>query len=232
MTATYKGCYNDSLGTCAIEVKNNFSTLTTVIDGVGFTGSEFDDLTVDDQSKYSAEQLSRFTFLKTPIYQTDRFVETLCNCSIEVVVPQVIIDKVNNAEFYSDLTIKNSLGSPRSEKPGTGIDHENVTLSLVIAGTIYTGTSSDFEGAFDGIYKQFRDTYHFKNCYGCMYSDYSVYGQSTFGSMLCFRNQKEAYSKVTTKDEYMELDPPDMFVQEIYCCDQFEIRKGGVGYRG
>ena len=232
MTITYNGFYKDNKGTCAIEVENDFSRLTTEIDGVVFTGSEFDDLTVDDRSKYPAEQLARFTFLKTPIYQTDRFVETLCNCTIEVVVPQLIIDKLNNVEFYSELTINNSLGSPRSVQPGKGIDHENVTLSLTIAGTIYTGTSSDFEGAFDGIFKQIKDNYHFKNCYGCLYSDYSVYGQSTFGSMLCFRNQKEAYSKVTDKDEYMELEPEDRLVQEIYCCDEYEIRKEHVGYRG
>jgi len=232
MTATYKGFYKDSLGACPIEIENDFSTLTTTIEGVSFIGSEFDDLTVDDKLKYTARQLARFTFLKTPIYQTDRFVETLCNCSIEAVIPQVIIDKVNNTEFYADLTFKNSLGKPRSEKPGTGTEHESVTLSLTIAGATYTGTSGDVEGAFDGIFKQINDKYHLKNCYGCMYSDYSVYGQSTFGSMLCFRNQKEVYSKVRTKAEYLKLDPPEGYVQEIYCCDQYAVRKLGVGYRG
>src|SRR5262245_61370521 len=105
MTATYKGFYKDSSGTCAIEVENDFRTLTTKIDGVVFTSSEFNDLYVDDKLKYSAEQLARFTFLKTPVYQTDRFVETLCSYSIEVVMPQVVIDKLNHTEFYSDLTI-------------------------------------------------------------------------------------------------------------------------------
>jgi hypothetical protein len=231
MTEIYKGSYKDSSGTCAIEVENDFNHLTIAIDGVVFIGSEFDDLTVDDRSKYTAEQLARFTFLRTPIYQTDRFIETLCNCSIEVVMPQVVIDRLNTTEFYADLTITNSLGKPRPEQ-GRGIDHESVTLSIVIAGTEYTGTGNDFEGAFDGVFKQVRDKYHFKNCYGCLYSDYSVYGQSTFGSMLCFRNQKDEYSKVTTKNEYLKLGPPDGYVQETYCCDQFEIRKEGVGYRG
>jgi hypothetical protein len=231
MAATYKGSYKDNLGAREIEVENELGSLTLEIDGVVFTGSEFDDLTVDDKSKYTTEQLARFTFLRTPIYQTDRFVETLCNCSIEVVVPQLVIDKLNATEFPVDLTVNNLLGSPRSE-PGKGIDHETVTLSIVIAGITYSGTSGDFEGAFDGIFKQIRDLYHFKNCYGCIYSDYSVYGQSSFGSMLCFRNQKEAYRKVTTKDEYLKLGPPDGYVQETYCCDQFEIRKELVGYRG
>ena len=43
----------------------------------------------------------------------------------------------------------------------------------------------------------------FKNCYGCMYGDYSVYGQSGFGSMLCYVNQKDEYIKVRTKEDYL-----------------------------
>ena len=65
-----------------------------------------------------------------------------------------------------------------------------------------------------------------------MYGDYSVYGQSSFGSMLCFKNQKEEYSKVRTKAEYLKLGAPERYVQEVYCCDHYEIRKKSVGYRG
>jgi hypothetical protein len=230
MTEIYKGLYKDSLGTCEIEVENDFNTLTTKIDGVVFSGSEFDGLSVDDKSKYTDEQLARFTFLRTPIYQTDRFEETLCNCLFEIVVPQVIIDKLNGIQLYSDLKIEISLGNIRN--PGAGIEYEHVTLSLAIAGRIYTGTSDYFESSFDAIRDQIKDKYQLKNCYGCMYGDYSVYGQSSFGSMLCFRNQKEAYGKVTSKATYMELDAPYWHVQEIYCCDQYEIRKKGAGYRG
>jgi len=230
MKETYKGIYKDSTGTVAIEVINEPNTLTTVIDGVEFSGSELDDLSVEDQSKYTPEQLARFTFLKIPIYQTDRISETLCNCSIEIVVPQVIIDTLNTIEFYADLTFENSLGAPRPD-PRRGIEYDNTTLTLTIAGKVYTATGGDFESAADGIRKQFGDRHHFKNCYGCMYGDYSVYGNSTFGSMLCFRNQKEEYSKVTTKQEYMQLGPPDGYVQETYCCEQFEIRNKRVGYR-
>ncbi len=123
MTEIYKGLYKDSLGTRIIEIENNFNTLVTEIDGVVFSGSEFDDLSVDDKSKYTDKQLAGFTFLRTPIYQTDRFVETLCNCLFEIAVPQVIIDKFNNVQFYSDLKIEISLGNVRNE-PGRGIEYE------------------------------------------------------------------------------------------------------------
>ncbi|WP_346318775.1 DUF6304 family protein [Chitinophaga sp. YIM B06452] len=231
MKETYKGIYKDNSGTREIEIENNFKTLVTEIDGVVFSGSEFDDLSVDDKSKYTAQQLTRFTFLKTPIYQTDELQETLCNCSFVIVVPQTIIDKSNNNQFWSDLKIEISLGDKRSEEPGSGIEHEIVTLSLTIAGKTYTGTSEFFEGSFDQIRDQVKDKYQLKNCYGCMYGDYSVYGQGAFGAMLCFRNQKSAYSSVTNKEEYMALTPSGN-VQEIYCCDEYETRKTGAGYRG
>ena len=84
----------------------------------------------------------------------------------------------------------------------------------------------------DQIQKQFKGNYHFKNCYGCLYGDYSVFGQGLMSSILCFKNQKEAYLQVDTKDEYMELDIHDSQQQEIFCCDAYEIRDRNVGYRG
>lgn len=232
MVEIYKGIYRDNLGIQEIVIANDSYTLTTEIDGVVFSGGEFDELSIEDESNYTDKQLARFTFLKTPIYESDRLLETLCDCLFELTVPQVIIDKVDNIQFDADLKIEIILGQPRSERPGQGIEFEYVTLSLAIAGMIYTARSEYFEGAFDNIRDQIGDRYHLKNCYGCMYGDYSVYGQGSFGSMHCFRNQKAEYNKVTNKSEYMELAPPYRFVQEIYCCDQYEMRSKGAGYRG
>ncbi len=51
--------------------------------------------------------------------------------------------------------------------------------------------------------------------------------------MLCFAAQKEKYKKVNNKQEYMDLETDEAItVQEIYCCDQYEVRKAGAGYRG
>jgi hypothetical protein len=65
-----------------------------------------------------------------------------------------------------------------------------------------------------------------------MYGDYSIYGQSSFGTMLCFVKQKDSYKGARNKHEYMELAGDYQQVQEIYCCDQYEIRTPGAGYRG
>ncbi|MCS3796177.1 DUF6304 family protein [Niastella sp. OAS944] len=230
-TIKYKGLYKDSFGSLEIDIENDFNMLSMTIDGVEFCGPEFSDMAILNKAKYSNEQLKRFTFHPLRVYQTNNILESLCNCSLEIVFPQVIIDKLNHAEFYTNLKIEYSLGNVRPV-PGTGIEHEKVKLTLTIDDKLYTGEGDYIEIAFNQIRDQFADKLQFKNCYGCMYGDYSVYGQSSFGSMLCFLTQKERYSKVTTKDEYMELDNADRQVQEIYCCDQFEIRKCGAGYRG
>jgi hypothetical protein len=66
-----------------------------------------------------------------------------------------------------------------------------------------------------------------------MYGDYSVYGQSGFGSMLCYVNPKDEYIKVRTKEDYLsKLNTNYKKVQEIFYCPKFELRKKGIGYRG
>ena len=72
----------------------------------------------------------------------------------------------------------------------------------------------------------------FYNCFGCRFSDYSYLGSPEFGAMLCFKNQKDKYVKVKTKDEYMDLDREDRVTQEIFVCNEYEIRGNVVGYRG
>ena len=223
----YNGLYKDNFGTENIIVYNDYDMLWVEINGMKFEGDEFSDLAIVEKSTYSEEQLQRFTFIQVPIYQTDIIRETLCNCSFEIIIPQIIIDKQANSTFLSDLRVEYERPIPRM-----GIDFDVVKISFVIKEIMYSGQSSDFESAFDQIRDQFSENYQFKNCYGCMYGDYGVAGNSSFGMMLCFVNQKEQYKAVTNKNEYIGLTEDIERVQEIYLCDKFEIRKKGAGYRG
>ncbi len=101
----------------------------------------------------------------------------------------------------------------------------NTEINLPNAGTI--------EGAIVQLNDLLPETIKFIGCYNCKFSDYSIYGQQFWGSMLCFKNNKEAYSKVTGKDEFMEImDEFDQLVPESYFCDEFEERPKNTGYRG
>lgn len=226
---TYKGTYTDDFGTIDIIVENDFSTLSCDIDGIRFSGGQLSDL--ETSNKYTAEELTRFTFYEVPIYNSDRTVQMLCNCIFTIIIPQVIIDKSSNTTFDVDLKLEYFLGKPR-HLPGQGIEHEYIKAGFIINGQNFEGKGDFVEIVFDQISKQFNDRYQFKNCYGCMFGDYSVYGQSSFGGMLCYVLQKEEYLQVKSKNDYTLLSGEISLVQETYLCEKYEPRTPGTGYRG
>ena len=57
-------------------------------------------------------------------------------------VPQLIIDKTTDSEFYSDLKIEYTLGNAES---GGSIEDENITISLEHRRKIYKGSSDLIE---------------------------------------------------------------------------------------
>lgn len=230
-TVKYRGTYTDNLGPTEVIIENNFETLNADIDGVRFSGSEFSDLAIAGKVNYPEKQLERFSFYPIPIYNTDKIQETLCNCSFELSINQVLIDRKQNIDIDGRLSVNYSLGKGRPAHQG-GIEFEKVQLTLFIDELQLSGEGDFFEMAFDQIKEQLGNRYSLKNCYGCLYGDYSYAGQSSFGTMQCYVNQKEAYLKVNSKDDYIELSTDYRQVQEIYCCDKFEIRKPGTGYRG
>lgn len=223
--ATYNAYYTDSTGRVAIIIKNDFQLLSVAIEGVKFEGIGFNGLSIIDKQSYSDKQLERFTLrpiqVSNPDDNTTYIDEELGNFSLELIIPQLIIDAATSQEFYADLLL--NYGLTHSD--------EQFVATLALNDIVYTGRGGWIETAFDQIHNQFADKYRFKNCYGCMYGDYSVYGNDSFGTMLCFANQKQEYRETSDKPSYMDLAPPRDRVQEIYCCPDYAIRRKGVGYR-
>ena len=53
------------------------------------------------------------------------------------------------------------------------------------------------------------------------------------GDMMCFRNLKQEYLQVKSKQEFFHIhDHFERQVQETWLCDEFELRVPGTGYRG
>lgn len=227
----YYGTYTDEYGTTNIVIENDFQKLIIEIDGVKFIGFEFSDLAIVNKSQYSHKQLERFTLWPNSENKPEDAKECLCNCSFKFSLIQTLINKLSNTEHYYPLIIEYTLGKERPNVNG-GIEFENIEVTLQLPHSELSGKGDVFEIAFDQIHKQFDDKFGFKNCYGCMFGDYSYAGQSSFGTMLCFASQKENYLKVANKHDYMKLPNIHKQVQEIFCCDEFEMRKKSVGYRG
>jgi hypothetical protein len=233
-----KTTYIDSKGSVSTQIRNfpsedGTSYLLMEIEGILFRGSSFDDFEVLDYGTYSAKQLERFTFNKYIGYYSKKDIYDLCNCKLEVSIPIIIIKKSNQEELETVLNFSLELGAPSANG---GIDSESAVFSLHLEQEYFQQEGDDFEMGLDGLKKTIATTHHFKNCYGCLYADYSPYGLGFFNSLMCFKQQKEAYLTLSAnfnKSDYFELiDRGFGLVQETYCCESFEERAPQTGYRG
>ena len=109
-------------------------------------------------------------------------------------------------------------------------------FTLIVDGEKYGSTrkTPGFDLALPGICKQMSKDYYLKSCFTCQYSEYSPYGSDDYGSMLCYRNNKEACLKVHNKDDYFEYLEDKAFEmrQETFLCEEYEPRNKCSGYRG
>ena len=221
----YSGTYTDKFGTERIVVKNDFKNISFKIGDYKFVSHGFDDFELENYKNYTSEELERFTFRPLDIYNsTNKFYE-LRDFDICFVVPVVAFRPKNNNSFDATLEIKMIVRSTTS-------GDSRINLKLNTGQKEYSAESGVFEIAANQINKEINGDFILKNCFWCLYSDYSVYGQGSVGSMICYVKHKDQYLKVKTKDEYMDLPTDNPFVQEIYYYDSFEPRRPEIGYRG
>jgi hypothetical protein len=220
----YKGTYQDKFGTEEISIINDFKDISFKLGEFNFVSRNFDDFELDGYDNFTPEQLKRFTFKPIDIYQSYKKVNELKDFTLAFAIPVSVLNLKTKRTIKSDLFIKLDINT---------VDNDTkIFLKIIYNGKEFSATSSLFEGAADQINKQIEGEFVIKNCFWCLYSDYSVYGQGLAGSMLCFLKYKDKYLKVKDKDEYMELPNDIPSIQEIYYCDSFEPRKPGTGYRG
>ena len=233
--ATYPTRYKDQAGEINTEIKNRFDEETQLplylsLNGILFQGSSFDDFELINTGNYTTEKLNRFTLNKVKIWKSEEFVLELCNCELNFAIPTLLINNQENTTTNTSLKINLKLGKPASNG---GIDFENATFEIEIEESKFISEGDVFEDAMIELQNQFADKYHFKNCFGCLYSDYSPYGNGFFGGMICLRNYKEEYLKTNSKSELLNLMEKEIIiVQETYCCPEFEKRLKNTGYRG
>ncbi|NER15064.1 hypothetical protein GWK08_16540 [Leptobacterium flavescens] len=224
---SYNGVFENKFGLSQIVIKNDFKYLSFELGSFRFEGTSFDDFELLDYDSYSKAELERFSLNK--ISSGQGFVYELCDCSITVYFPLFLRDVETKEVLQKELEMKVQIG----KNIGNGmIEDLQVSLNLNMFGKKFVAVDYDFEDAANEIQKQIAPRYRFNNCFGCNYSDYSPYGKTIFGDMLCFKNQKKEYVKVKNKLEFFKLNKADSFVQEIYCCEEFEIRRKNIGYRG
>jgi hypothetical protein len=213
----YPVTYSDAHGSEATTIANDSATLRLSLRGVEFMGRDFDSL---EPTGATPEQLWQFTLNHG----------SLCSCRIDCRIPVPVHDRGGALDGW--LSMELLLGDPCANG---GLDCEQLRIVLEYDGQRFagSGTSGWFEDELLSIQAQLPEGVYFKACINCLYSDYSPYGHGLFGSMMCFRNLKAEYLKVTTKQEFWSVHGrQDRFVQETYLCPEFERRIPGTGYRG
>ncbi len=232
----YEITYKDNHGTIKGVIENKFTeidytknnSLELELENVLFKGDTFDGLEIQNEDKYNKEQLSRFSFNKLSVYGTNEIVKELTNCKLDVEFQVELAYKKSLLSKHINGILTVTLGSFSPKK------HPIFKFSFSIENVKLESKGDSFEELFDNLKETIKESYLIKNCYGCNYSDYSPYGRDSFGDMLCLKNAKDKYLKVTGKGGLFELMSNEkiIHVQETYLCDEFEFRKANIGYRG
>ncbi len=214
----YNVIYSDISGSQNAVMENDGITIRLFVGNSIFSGRDFDSLELSQDEILNGE----------PKYTLNDGV--LCGCTLQFGIDvKLVVDGICTNSVVNVMLI---LGTPVGNG---GISEESIQLSLSHAGKTYTGKGKSgwFEGELEEIQSQLPNGVYIRSCINCMYSDYSPYGHGLFGSMMCFKNIKDEYVKVTTKDGFWSVhDRYDRLVQETYVCDDFIRRTKGVGYRG
>jgi hypothetical protein len=208
--------YTDHTGTIVGTMTNDGADIRINLDGWEFVGKMFDDL----------EPVQTMGL-------PDRFEihhDSLIDCNFEFSIPVLVNDQ--NQLIKVDLSVHFELGKPNNRR---GIDKEAFQISLEYNAVKYSssGKQGDMEDELLEIQKQLPDGVFLQACINCLYSDYSPYGNGVFGCMMCFRNLKQEYLQVKSKQDFWGVaNRFERLVQETWLCDEFERRVPGTGYRG
>ena len=218
MNESYPAKYRDKHGEEITSIHNDGKQLTMIVRGVLFTGNDFDllqaTIPLDDP------QLETFTLQKGD----------LADCEIEYDMPITAV--TNKENTLCNLHIHLKLGKPLANG---ALENEALQLSLEFDGKSYAscGQHGWFEDELVELQKELPEAVYLKCCFNCAFSDYSPAGSSLFGSLACFRDNKQQYLKVESKRDLFQIwETMTEWVQETYLCDEFEKRVAGTGYRG
>lgn len=208
--------YQDAHGELSGSLHNDGKWLTLTLGDTRFSGMAFDSLSPE-----------------SPLPDGSRFQlqhDVLCQCALYLRLPLTLLSA--EGPQAAQLEIIQHLGQPA---PHGGLDRADLQLQLHMPPQHWSSREgrSDFEDALLDLQRQLPDGLRLHCCFGCQYGDYSVYGQGSFGSLMCFREHKAIYNQVRSKLDYrQQLDQFSNTVQETGCCPEFTLRKPGAGYRG
>jgi hypothetical protein len=154
----------------------------------------------------------------------------LCSCTIEWTMSVQVAASGTTESAEAKLRARLVLGDPA---PNHAIDYVGVTLVLHLPGAVIETTRPQgwMEDALLDLQRQLPDGFRLVACISCAFSAYHPAGSGFIGSMACFRAAKDAYRAVNSKRDLFQVWPQRSgFVQETFCCPQFERRISCRGF--
>ena len=217
LTQVYSAEYEDSAGRESIQILNDSEGLSTRIRGVEFGGPSFDLL--EPAGEYDPSALSSFTLHNGE----------LCSCRFEITFSAQLTseDQTKDAKIYAQLQL--------TDPTHYGTIDTNLQLQLLADDLRVNsrGISGTFEDELLDLQAKLSKGTYLKTCVTCAFSDYHPGGWSFFGSLACFRDNKEGYAAVRGKyDLFSVWSSMTEYVPETYLCPEFARRVPGTGYRG
>ncbi|WP_353101693.1 DUF6304 family protein [Myroides odoratus] len=216
----YHGKFSNKTGTYSVAVHNDYRNFYFQIGVFKFQGFDLDAFELCNPEDFTATQLEQFDLVTRQVREEVYLDLTQYQLSLQI--PQILIDSQTQEEKEVMMELHFELMN----------QEEYAFLTFQLDDKKYEAKHSLMELLLDDIQRQFEGNYRFKNCYGCLYGDYSVYGQGFMGPVLCFKNQKKAYLEVQNKSDYMHLEKQDTTQQELFCCESYACRDRVLGYRG
>lgn len=215
--AVYPARYQDARGVETTTIRNDGRTLWMTVRGLEFSGSDFDAL----ESPLGLDAAARASFSLVH--------DCLADCTIEWEMPLAVVVGDRETEAHLDARLRLGRAAPRG-----GIDQEILCLVLRWeSGIAESRERGWFEDAMADLQALLPGGVSLRCCFGCAFSDYSIYGHGLFGSLACFRDNKDDYLAVRTKNGLARIWPTmTEYVQETFVCPQFQRRIPGTGYRG
>ncbi|WP_027002480.1 DUF6304 family protein [Hugenholtzia roseola] len=217
---TFKVIYRDSVGEIYTDLHLYEGQFTLVLEGFTFVGDMLDDFGLTSKSYLPAlgDLPKRFSLCEQGF---------LTNYEMAFVLPLEVTNLDMSERVVASLQIVIIL----QKNPAKQM--LNLTLTLPNAKVLYEGKGDFFETALQQIQEKLADAYRLKCCFGCAFSDYSVYGQGFWGTLFCYEPIREQYERVKSKEDFMEImEKHGGKVGETHLCSKFQPRSKGAGYRG
>jgi hypothetical protein len=216
---SWQGRFQDRHGSEHIEFHSDGSTLQVRIREVDFVGPSFDCL-----EPVPGQQAHRDVF--------DLYRGMLSPCTMQWEIPLTVTagEQAAAGVLHCELL----LVTPSAQDP-LGAPELHLTLRFGDTRVETHRSNGEFETALEELHRQLPVQTSVKTCITCAWSDYSPLGSNVFGSMGCFRADKDAYRSVRGKHDLFELWSQETpFVQETWLCTEYERRGCGedTGYRG